>query len=495
MQRARNIRPLLLPCIICLMLCLLLPAPSARGAGLSAETAQELLNRAVVALDGLGLLANPESNGGPVTDALLNETATTCFHTVCAPHDAGITYFTRETRPDLFHGHDQYDVAISLADAARIAAWYWGRHAPNPVPPAHTEGADALLAHQGHLLGMQADGPLLYAVQFTGSTAQGDAVTIQGTLTEFNAETNSDTPVGSLQLECSPAAAAPLGWMVTRFALASLPGPGPLSLTPYVNARFGFRVSVPPDPQEEYNVREADNGDGITVTNSRQLELRVYGTNSYAALGQDFAATVADMRAALDMVTFENLGPDKDWFVLSGYKDGAIVYTKVLYTEDNACVLNLQYPKADKARYDALVNAVARSFARTSPTGDAAAPAETPLVMVTPLGKGGVPAFAGKVYPYTAPDGENGESFLLEANQPLHLLMCSMTWKDERLTPNLLHRLPLNRGDGCLLKLTPSEGIPRFAVCIGDVAHCWTPAYNGEDGRLILGPGFSLRKR
>ena len=494
MQRTRNIRPLLLPCVICLMLCPLLPAPLAQGVGISAETAQTMLSRAVVALDGLGLLANPESNGGPVTDALLNETATTCFRTTCAPHNAGFTYLTRETRPDLFSGRGQFDVAVSLGDAAKIAAWYWGRHAPNPVPPAHAEGADALAMHQGYLLGMQADGALLYAVQYVGSTDRGDTTLIQGTLTEFNTETNTDTPVGSLQLECAPAAAAPLGWMVTRYTLTSLPSPGPLSLTPYVNARFGFRVSIPPDPQEEYSVREADNGDGITVTNSHQLELRVYGTNSYAALGQDFAATVADMRAALDMVTFENLSPGKDWFVLSGYKDGAIVYTKVLYTEDNACVLNLQYPKADKARYDALVNAAAKSFARTGPT--APVPAQPPLVMVTPLGKGGVPPFTGEVYPYTAPNGENGEAFLLEANQPLPLLMYSMVRKDERLIPDkLLRRLPLNKGDACLLKLTLSEGIPGFAVCAGDAAHCWAPAYSGKDGRLILAPGFSQRER
>ena len=51
----------------------------------------------------------------------------------------------------------------------------------------------------------------------------------------------------------------------------------------YANQRYGFSLSW---PAGHYSVREADNGDGITVTDGRGLELRAWGSNSPGALDE-----------------------------------------------------------------------------------------------------------------------------------------------------------------------------------------------------------------
>ena len=138
------------------------------------------------------------------------------------------------------------------------------------------------------------------------------------------------------------------------------------SNTIYNNERYGFTVQW---PQGAYTVTEAHNGDGVTLTDDQGLTAKVYGTMSYSVMAQDFAGMEADLRSWLDNVTLQRkLG--KDNLVLSGYKGTNILYIKALYSSDDVCILLLEYPRAAKERYDALVTTMSKSFARMSGPAD-----------------------------------------------------------------------------------------------------------------------------
>ena len=51
-----------------------------------------------------------------------------------------------------------------------------------------------------------------------------------------------------------------------------------------------------------------------------------------------------------------------DWFVISGFKDGAEFYHKVHAKDDNCAELSFRYPHAKAKQYDPWVEKIARSF-------------------------------------------------------------------------------------------------------------------------------------
>ena len=128
----------------------------------------------------------------------------------------------------------------------------------------------------------------------------------------------------------------------------------------YANQRYGFSLSW---PAGDYAVREADNGDGITVTDGRGLELRAWGSNAPGVLNQSFNDVLKEQRQAFSKVSYKAVKAGEGWFVLSGIRQGRIAWVKVFCGAETLYAVDVSYPASAKARYDALVGTVNKTFA------------------------------------------------------------------------------------------------------------------------------------
>ncbi len=126
----------------------------------------------------------------------------------------------------------------------------------------------------------------------------------------------------------------------------------------YHNARFGFSLSWTPG---NYTVSEAENGDGITVTDGKGLTML-----AYAALDprvgnvtrEDFFAQAnRKPRAA-----YRRVNRQEGWYALSYVENGNIVYIKQFYSGDHWPTLRFEYPQSMKQQYDRLVNRAVSTF-------------------------------------------------------------------------------------------------------------------------------------
>ena len=124
----------------------------------------------------------------------------------------------------------------------------------------------------------------------------------------------------------------------------------------YINPRFGFKVSFPAGLVAS---RDPENGDG-----------REYHTKdkefSFSAWGHFLVDSTLDSLWQEDLKEFGNHITYKkkaaDWFVISGFKDGAEFYHKVHAKDDNCAELSFRYPHAKAKQYDPWVEKIARSF-------------------------------------------------------------------------------------------------------------------------------------
>ena len=130
----------------------------------------------------------------------------------------------------------------------------------------------------------------------------------------------------------------------------------------YVNVRFGFAVDV---PAGFVGQGESDNSDG-QVFKTPTATLMVYGGNVMEA---DFEAEVAQS---------EQFAKDDGWAITyqvstprdasySGKRGGRILYARViaLCGGSQFAAFDLEYSRADMAKFDPVVGALVRSFRAT----------------------------------------------------------------------------------------------------------------------------------
>jgi hypothetical protein len=132
---------------------------------------------------------------------------------------------------------------------------------------------------------------------------------------------------------------------------------------PYDNARFGYAIELPP----EFGLAAyPDNGDGLTLAPAdKSARLLVFGTN---ILNGDFSSE-AKIRLGL--------AKDEGWQIsyakmtsrgaaFSGTRQDRIVYVRgVPLCNGGAAFFQMDYPKADMHRYDAVVMRLVRSLRPT----------------------------------------------------------------------------------------------------------------------------------
>ena len=121
----------------------------------------------------------------------------------------------------------------------------------------------------------------------------------------------------------------------------------------YANQRYGFSLSW---PAGDYAVR-------ITVTDGQGLELRAWGSNSPGVLNESFNDVFKAQKQAFSKVTYKAVKAGEGWFVLSGMREGRIAWVKVFCGAETLYAVDVSYPANAKARYDALVGTVNKTFA------------------------------------------------------------------------------------------------------------------------------------
>ncbi len=126
----------------------------------------------------------------------------------------------------------------------------------------------------------------------------------------------------------------------------------------YSNERFGFSLSWLPG---NYNVLEADNGDGVTVRDNKGFTMLAYGTYGYMVMGQKMEDVLIELSHGLD-VTYRRINDEKSWFVVSGFAGEDIVYIKCFLRNDAACIVRMSYPKHKAEFYAPQVEKVMQSF-------------------------------------------------------------------------------------------------------------------------------------
>jgi len=125
----------------------------------------------------------------------------------------------------------------------------------------------------------------------------------------------------------------------------------------YANARFGYSIAYPADVFTPGP--ESENGDGRAFDGPDGTRLLVFA--SHNALGTTVAAAFDEERLAPGLEVTYSV-KKKDWFVVSGTKDGFIFYRKSILKNDVWYALELTYPHALKARMDPLVKGLVASF-------------------------------------------------------------------------------------------------------------------------------------
>lgn len=132
----------------------------------------------------------------------------------------------------------------------------------------------------------------------------------------------------------------------------------------YSNGRYGFSITL---PAGQWEVVEADNGDGITAkddeSDPKSREIRVWGTRSYSVLGQDFAAALAEAEGDFASIARREADAAAGHFTLAGTaKTGGLLYVRCFFDKEVANIARITAPDGWQAGFDAAVRAVESSF-------------------------------------------------------------------------------------------------------------------------------------
>jgi hypothetical protein len=133
------------------------------------------------------------------------------------------------------------------------------------------------------------------------------------------------------------------------------------SWSKFESARFGFSIEVPTGFMSA--MAESDNGDGAIFTSpDKTAELRVWGRNLADGFSADAARQKRLEREDGWRITYSPVSRGKS-YILSGVKDGRIVYLKSVAACGGKLALyfRIEYPRAEKIQYDAMVTRLANS--------------------------------------------------------------------------------------------------------------------------------------
>lgn len=148
-----------------------------------------------------------------------------------------------------------------------------------------------------------------------------------------------------------------LAWLI------AVPAASAAEWQTYSNARFGYRVAVPPGFRM---ARAPDNDDGRTFTGPNGDRILVFGTN---LLDTAFEGEASNRIAqAMDdgwQISYSRV--EADWASYSGTNGSRILYVRgVQLCDEAAAFVMLEYRSRDLKAYDAIVK---RMVASLKPVG------------------------------------------------------------------------------------------------------------------------------
>jgi formylglycine-generating enzyme required for sulfatase activity len=122
----------------------------------------------------------------------------------------------------------------------------------------------------------------------------------------------------------------------------------------YRNGRFGFVLEVPSSLEAK---EPPTNGDGQRfVSRDGRAFVSVAGAPN-VSLQASFETSLKDSAAKVTYKVAKS-----DWYVVSGFVGDSIFYNKAIARGDNLATMRVEFPKDEKAVYDPMVAALAKSF-------------------------------------------------------------------------------------------------------------------------------------
>ena len=124
----------------------------------------------------------------------------------------------------------------------------------------------------------------------------------------------------------------------------------------YDNARFGFHVSYPPEFKPQ---GESENADGQKFANDSGAALTTYAY--YRIDGNNIKDVYKnEVDGSGIKITYKVL--KKNWFVISGTKDGEIIYEKVIQNDDTLAHMSFSYPESKAGDYSQITKMISDGF-------------------------------------------------------------------------------------------------------------------------------------
>jgi hypothetical protein len=142
-----------------------------------------------------------------------------------------------------------------------------------------------------------------------------------------------------------------LAMLITPLAALAEPG-----WKDYVNGRFGFKIS---HPASLIASRDPENGDGREL-HTKDKEFSVVAVGHFlhdSTLDSLWNDALREYGAS---VTYKKKA--KDWYVVSGAKDGVEFYNKLHVQGGNWAELRFTYPHIKAKQYDPWVDKIVASF-------------------------------------------------------------------------------------------------------------------------------------
>lgn len=127
------------------------------------------------------------------------------------------------------------------------------------------------------------------------------------------------------------------------------------TLNKYCNTRYGFCVNYPSYLSSDI---PPQNGDGQKFFIKKGLTMTVSGSNN--VLNYSLPQVMTSQKSEFDRITYQR--QSKNYFILSGYKQGQIIYLKTYIGSGSINSLHLIYPSQLKTKYDRLITKISQSF-------------------------------------------------------------------------------------------------------------------------------------
>ena len=125
----------------------------------------------------------------------------------------------------------------------------------------------------------------------------------------------------------------------------------------YFNSRYDYSIKY---PDNITNKRESSNGDGCTFKIYNEFEMKVWGSYVFSEYEKGISQYYEEELNGTSSVIYNTL--KNNWFVISGYRNNKVYYTKQILENGILKVLYITYDKSFKDKYDQYIETISKSF-------------------------------------------------------------------------------------------------------------------------------------